>query len=487
MARKNQDSAKTGRTILLVDDNLDYLEATRLVLSREGHDVLTAASGPEALEILKDQAVELVLLDYHMPGMTGEEVVENLRQFNKHVQVILQTGYASESPPREMLRKLDIQGYFDKSEGTEKLLLWTEAGLKSAYTLQLLLKSRQGLQYILEVTPELHKIQPLEDLLQGILWQVSGLLGCTNSFLALMSPPDAKTIVVDSFLAMVDQEMHLQIHAGVGRFHKADKLESLLTGHQLDNLNRIFLKGEPSKQITETVFPLTMGENTIGLLYLDKGGLSPEDLELLTIFSNQAAVSIQNSQLYSMATQDPLSGVYVRKFYDHWILKELRTAFRANQCLSLIMFDLDNMKNINDTWGHPAGDLAISRTGRILQKATRSTDFIARFGGDEFALILPATDGIGAQTVAEKIIKLLHGEVLTVSGARIELKASMGSTTLPAQDRNPDVAPSPLSVDFFNRMAALLLKKADESLYAAKKAGRDCFVRGSDFSADELA
>ena len=69
-----------------------------------------------------------------MPGITGDEVVAQLRQFNTHVQVILQTGYASEQLPREMLRRLDIQGYHDKSEGPEKLLLWADVGLKAAYT-----------------------------------------------------------------------------------------------------------------------------------------------------------------------------------------------------------------------------------------------------------------------------------------------------------------------------------------------------------------
>jgi len=63
-----------------------------------------------------------------MPGMTGEQVVTALRQFNPHVQIILQTGYASECPPREMLHRLDIQGYFDKSEGPDKLLLWVDVG-----------------------------------------------------------------------------------------------------------------------------------------------------------------------------------------------------------------------------------------------------------------------------------------------------------------------------------------------------------------------
>src|SRR6185436_20526114 len=158
MARKSKAEHLSNSTILLVDDNPEYLEATRLLLEREGHQVIPAANGLEALTLLRKQSVDLLLLDYFMPGMTGEEVVTQLRQFNPYVQVVLQTGYASERPPRELLRRLDIQGYYDKREGPDKLLLWTEVGLKIAYSVQLLHKSRQGLRYILAVTPDLHKL-----------------------------------------------------------------------------------------------------------------------------------------------------------------------------------------------------------------------------------------------------------------------------------------------------------------------------------------
>ena len=154
------------------------------VLEHEGHTVVTADNGKLALSIIKERYIDLLLLDFFMPGMTGEEVIQELRTFNTQLQVILQTGYASECPPRELLKRLDIQGYFDKSEGPEKLLLWTDVGLKAAYSTQLLVKSRKGLSYILAAAPELYKIQPIEDLLQGILFQLSGLLGTANSFLS---------------------------------------------------------------------------------------------------------------------------------------------------------------------------------------------------------------------------------------------------------------------------------------------------------------
>jgi two-component system, cell cycle response regulator len=130
MTRKTNTAGSSGYTILLVDDNPDYLEATSLLLARQGHTVLTAGNGTDSLSILKNQKVDLLLIDYYMPGMTGEEIVLKLRQINPLIQIILQTGYAGEQPPHELVYRLDIQGYYDKSEGPEKLLMSVEKCLK---------------------------------------------------------------------------------------------------------------------------------------------------------------------------------------------------------------------------------------------------------------------------------------------------------------------------------------------------------------------
>ena len=129
MARKNKIPGSSGYIILLVDDSSEYLEATRSLLEGEGHTVLTAENGHDALSILNRQKVDILLLDYYMQGMTGEEVVLKLRQFNSIVQIILQTGYSGEQPPRELIFRLDIQGYHDKSEGPEKLLILVDLSL----------------------------------------------------------------------------------------------------------------------------------------------------------------------------------------------------------------------------------------------------------------------------------------------------------------------------------------------------------------------
>ena len=212
MARKYKPNVLSDKRILVVDDNEEYINITRIMLENEGHTVMFAKNGIEALELCKKEYFDLILVDFYMPKMTGEQMIKKLREFNPYIQVILQTGYANEQPPRELIRNLDIQGYYNKIDGPEQLLLWVDVGLKAADSIQRLYKSRQSLNYILNVTPDLHKLQPLGDLLQGILMQISGLLGIRNSFLAIL-PCDKKEKadqeVTEGFVAIVDEESDL--------------------------------------------------------------------------------------------------------------------------------------------------------------------------------------------------------------------------------------------------------------------------------------
>ena len=222
MTRRAKAEQASGYTVLLVDDNPDYLQATRLLLEREGHNVLTATNGPEALSVLPQQKVDLLLLDYFMPGMTGEQVVAEIRKFDPYVQVILQTGYASEQPPRELLHRLNIQGYYDKTEGPEQLLLWTTVGLKAAFTIQLLFKSRHGVEFILDKTPDLHRMQSIDELSQLVMQLLSSL------FASVGAGSDAA-----GFLAMLDSNSELVLRAGTGPYATKGKARDVIDAEKM--------------------------------------------------------------------------------------------------------------------------------------------------------------------------------------------------------------------------------------------------------------
>src|SRR5215510_397598 len=170
MARKRATVQPSGYTILVVDDQEETLISVRLLLEREGHHVLPAASGEEALALFRSEEVHLVVVDYFMPRMSGEALIQEIRKLDEEVQILLQTGYAGEKPPREMLHALAIQGYHDKAEGPERLLLWVDVGLKAAAQLKKVRDLEQMKEQLLanvshELRTPLHIIIGYSDLL----------------------------------------------------------------------------------------------------------------------------------------------------------------------------------------------------------------------------------------------------------------------------------------------------------------------------------
>src|SRR5690606_26160456 len=201
-----------------------------------------------------------------MPGMTGEEVVREIRKRDQLVQIILQTGYSGEKPARVMLRELDIQGYHDKGDGAERLLLWVDCALKTYRHVLAMEKNRKGLRYILDLTPELHRLQPMDDLLEGLLWQVEALLGADNSFVATVNP-EASTSRFGSgssegFVALLDNtDMHIRF--GTGRYHGTDKTAALSDVEQR-LIQEALQRGAARVEEQASAVPLILRSRTVG-------------------------------------------------------------------------------------------------------------------------------------------------------------------------------------------------------------------------------
>jgi diguanylate cyclase (GGDEF)-like protein len=218
--------------------------------------------------------------------------------------------------------------------------------------------------------------------------------------------------------------------------------------------------------------PLKIGDQLIGVLnFADKVTgevFDQEDLQLILSFATHAALVLERNELYqqteqlrSLSSTDPLTGVLNRRAFQERFDEEVDRAKRHGRPLSLLMMDIDRFKAVNDRHGHQGGDHAIKLVADSVQKAVRSIDIVARFGGDEFVVILPETGPARARLIGERIRREVEGRTVpwqnSTGRTTLGVTVSIGAATGP-QD---------------GETAAVLLERADRGLYQAKSLGRN--------------
>ncbi|TMD40163.1 MAG: diguanylate cyclase [Chloroflexi bacterium] len=224
--------------------------------------------------------------------------------------------------------------------------------------------------------------------------------------------------------------------------------------------------------------PMSLGGEIVGVLVIHMRtprALERSEVRVLQTLANQAVIAIENAAAYEqtkqLATTDALTGVANHRELEAYLERELQRAGKAGESFALIMCDLDNFKEINDSVGHPAGDAVLRHlTSRILVPAVRPKDLVARYGGDEFVLVLRGADGRAAMSVAERIRKTVEGQAVMLDGKAVSsLSLSLGIAVFPRDGDSREA----------------LVQAADQALYVAKRTGRNRVVR-TDAASSEL-
>ena len=260
--------------------------------------------------------------------------------------------------------------------------------------------------------------------------------------------------------------------------------------------------------------PLMGKIGTRGAIYLQSvsvaHGFRKEDLLLLTSLSTPIALAIENALLYTkskraeerlqkasdeleqevmnrtsklkrardslkkLSITDGLSGLYNYRYLLYSLESELRRAIRYGRTLALLLIDIDYFKNLNDTYGHQCGDYVIKTVGKFLKSNVRATDFVARYGGDELAVMLIETNAESALEVAEKLKQHIGSHSFQWGTKELSVNVSIGLATAPA----PGV-----------QQVSHLVEAADRALYQAKRSGRNAVVafgRGEEPALEKL-
>ena len=212
--------------------------------------------------------------------------------------------------------------------------------------------------------------------------------------------------------------------------------------------------------------PLKAQKRVSGALLLTRQGESftARELRLLRIYCNQAAVVLENAIVHerveNLAATDGLTGLFNRRYFDSAFARELARCDRSSTSLGLLLADIDHFKSFNDTYGHAMGDLVLKKVAGILSGALRKADVLARFGGEEFVVLLPNVTARGALESAERLRESVAAAEVHPGGPRKRVTVSIGAALFPTDASDSES----------------LLKAADEALYEAKHLGRNRVV-----------
>jgi len=222
--------------------------------------------------------------------------------------------------------------------------------------------------------------------------------------------------------------------------------------------------GDPDAGPDRIAFPLRIDSSDFGSLVLTADSFDASQVETIASLAAQVVVALDNARLHSMvqrqAMVDSLTGLANRRSLEDSLRSELARAARFGNDTTVVLADLDNFKLVNDRYGHPAGDEVLKAFARTLRRTVRESDVAARWGGEEFALVLAETDAAGGAHLAERARTEIAAHVVTTGdGDEITVTASFGVASFPECQELGE-----------------LLAAADSALYEAKRQGRNRVV-----------
>ena len=286
--------------VLVLDDEVGIIDSLTVVLKRNGYEVEGVTSPLDAIEKIRNGNYDLLILDFMMEPINGDKVVAKIREFNDELYILLLTGHKDLAPPLETIRALEIQGYCEKNDKFDQLILLVESAIKSIIQMRTIRKFQYGLNKILEAVPKIYQLQPIGNILEGILIEVMYFVNSESAF-----------ILVDNTEDM--NNMHNSIFKGIGQYNTT--IEDFMPMLDHDMMERIGY-ARTLKQIVRVdngvIFPLTNNfKQTIGIIYIESDDYE-KDIKLLEIYASQAASALNNAFLHRLVNtkNDELNRTY---------------------------------------------------------------------------------------------------------------------------------------------------------------------------------
>ena len=493
-------------TILIIDDDPVITFLLRSFLEKAGYKCLVARDGDSAWQVLSPD-VSLVLLDIMMPGQNGPEILRRMRldPMLADIPVIFVTG-RTDAATRIQCLAMGAVGFVVKPFHAKDVLAQVRQALERTEAAD-------------EVAEE-DEVDPLEAALETEFAPAQPGLGAAElSVSDLESMPVAqllRSLLAERRGTRRSLASHRRLVSALFRLHQAmsegespralaqsvvglapkalratraeiwvpsdDVLQRLAAipaerdgtpdaaatipadGNEAAAMVwREWLtieRGEGTSEI-EAHYPLAVGTDRIGVMSLWFPAANRPSESLSSFFCAEVAIALDSAirleRAQSEALTDALTGAYNRRFLEARLAEELRRAGKLGYPTSLMFIDLDRFKEVNDTYGHDVGDLLLRNVASLLRSELRSVDVVARFGGDEFVIVLPETDRAGSLRVALRLQEALARRGLEGLPEGADVTFTIGTATSPEDGLRPSD----------------LLVSADSAMLRGKRGGRN--------------
>ena len=453
------------KRVLVVDDSSSIRSLLGQRLRSHGHDVEEAPDAETAFEQALTRPPDVVVTDLIMTGLTGVDLCRLLRNdpATAHVPVVLLTA-SGDRRSRFWARSAGAAAYVGKDRVDDLIALLPSLGTPLPVQTPVS-KPRLSKRNLQERISSILDGALFESVLAGevrSLASAAELARLFDGLATLMSD-----VLGYRWLAMAPDRAYAPIFV---HGHPADR-------ERIEAATRAALNAPAERAIQfsaderttlgegpacQTV-PIILGGAHVGRMAVapTSRGLTREDQRLLSLVGTELGAPLQMAALYEdtrrLATTDALTGLLNRRAFLDAFERERARSDRHAFPLSVLLLDVDHFKRINDSRGHPVGDAVLRGVARILEKVARKSDFVARWGGEEFVLALPQTSEAGARVAAERVRRAVAAEAHPApEGPPVSATVSVGVAS----------AEAPWSVD-------KLVGRADSAMYAAKSRGRN--------------
>lgn len=428
-------------SVLYAEDENDVREFTSKLLGSILRKVYTAVDGQNGLSIYQENKndIDLIITDINMPKMNGLDMCEQIRKNNHDIPIVITSAHNDSNFLKQAI-EIGVNTYAMKPIDIYQLMESIIKAMEPVFLKRKLIELNLSLESKIE--QEVKKIKSILDAQDNIVIVTckKEITNVNKKFLDFFGIENfdkfiqTKNNIFDFFeqeFGLITKDLLAQQDCWIKYIKELHEIDRVVKLKNIDNQDRIFTLNVDyyENKVDYYVFSLT-------------------DITELKEKANL---------LEYQANHDKLTGLYNRNKFDDLYQKEFKRAKRYSNDLSVILFDIDNFKSVNDKYGHQIGDEVLKEISKILQNNVREADICVRWGGEEFLVLLPQTSLDGAKTAAEKIRSAIISE--PISSEKLNVTASFGVSVMSELDSENS-----------------LISRCDVLLYEGKTSGKNIVI-----------